>query len=219
LRNRLLAEGTKVKTVRGVVCPALDRSAAISSISPQTWNQTCARQGSWYRASDKNDHYLIVSPEPIRDLNGRCAAAITASDFEPPRLASATEKAEMASDPFVKRHIPQGWYKVSGGEKRGFLRWANQMGSPVEVFRTLFLSHTSNHANFMSPRFFVCDDACNPIPYSLDRSAHLCSCCLELFQVIGGHFRKKLVAPCPGAVRFARLDPDRYFLVEGPGDP
>jgi hypothetical protein len=217
-RDRLLARGIKVKTVRGVVCPALDRSASVSSISPKTWNQTCARQGNWYRTSDKNERYLIVSPEPIGDLDGRCVAVITASAFTPPRLATAAEEAEMARDPSLKRHIPDGWYRVRYGEKKAFLRWANHIGSTAGGFRALFLAQTANHANFISPRFFVWDNHGNAVPYSLDRSAHLCSCCLELFQVIGSHFKKKLVAPCPGAVRFARLDPDRYFLVERPGD-
>ncbi len=218
LRDRLAGWGTKVKTVRGVVCPALDRSARVSSISPKTWDETCARQGSWYRASEKNGRYLVVSPDPILGLDGRWAAVITLSAFTPPRLATASEEAEMARDPCLKRNIPPGWYRVRSGEKRAFLRWASQLGSSVAEFRALFLAHTANHANFISPRFFVRDDGGNAIPYSLDRSAHLCSCCLELFQVIGGHFKKKLVAPCPGAVRFARLDPDRYFLVERPGE-
>jgi hypothetical protein len=124
----------------------------------------------------------------------------------------------MARDASLKKHIPPGWYSVSSVEKRAFLRWASQMGSSPERFRELFLAHTANHANFISPRFFVQDEEGNPIPYSLDRSAHLCSCCIELFQIIGSRFKKKLVAPCPGAVRFARLEADRYFLVEGPDD-
>jgi hypothetical protein len=217
-RTLLSARGSKVKTVRGVVCPALDRSAPVSSISPKTWDQTCARQGSWYRSSDKNGCYLIVSPEPVTQIEGRCAAVITSSSFKPPRLATAAEEAEMARAPSLKGHIPEGWYRVRHGEKRGFLRWANQMGSSVGGFRALFLAHTANHANFISPRFSVPDEEGNVIPYSLDRSARLCSCCIELFQLIGGQFKKKLIAPCPGAVRFAHLDPDRYLLVSRPDD-
>jgi len=218
LRERLSARCVKVKTIKGLVCPALDRSAAVSSIPPRTWNQTCARQGSWYRASDRNECHLIVSPEPIGNLAERWAAVISASTFTPPRLATAAEEAEMARDAFMKGHIPKGWYKVRNGEKKAFIRWAKQMGSSARGFRALFFAHTANHANFISPRFFVQDAEGNPIPYSLDRSAHLCSCCLELFQIIGGHFKKKLVAPCPGAVRFARLAPDRYLLVERPNE-
>jgi hypothetical protein len=34
--------------------------------------------------------------------------------------------------------------------------------------------------------------------------------------VLGGKFEKKLVAPCPGAAIFARLQADRYLLVTSP---
>jgi len=43
---------------------------------------------------------------------------------------------------------------------------------------------------------------------------HVCSCCLELFQVLGREHRKKLVMPCPGAVLFGRLEPNRFLLAE-----
>jgi len=85
----------------------------------------------------------------------------------------------------------------------------------VDDYGFLYLSHSANHANFLSPRFFVRDGE-GMIPYSIDRSAHLCSCCVELFQILGGNYQKKMVAPCPGATIFARLKPDQYLLVERP---
>ncbi|MFH1351080.1 MAG: hypothetical protein ABII26_09075 [Pseudomonadota bacterium] len=100
-------------------------------------------------------------------------------------------------------------------EKTLYLRWARRLGSDVEDYDALYLSHTANHANFIKPRFFIREDR-DIIPYSIDRSAYLCSCCLELFQIIGERYPKKLVAPCPGATLFARLEPDRYLLVEKP---
>ncbi|MDQ1336608.1 MAG: hypothetical protein QG552_3558, partial [Thermodesulfobacteriota bacterium] len=98
-------------------------------------------------------------------------------------------------------------------EKRIYLRWAKRLGSNVEDYDFLYQSHTANHANFIHPRFFVEENGLK-IPYSIDRSAHLCSCCVELFQVLGANFERKFVAPCPGATIFARLKPDRYLLVE-----
>jgi hypothetical protein len=83
----------------------------------------------------------------------------------------------------------------------------------VEDYDFLYLSHTANHANFIKPHFFIQENQ-SIIPYSIDRSAHLCSCCLELFQVLGTQYQKKLVAPCPGATIFARLKPNRYLLVK-----
>jgi hypothetical protein len=35
-----------------------------------------------------------------------------------------------------------------------------------------------------------------------------------LFQILGAEHKKKLVAPCPGAAIFARLEPDKFLLVE-----
>jgi hypothetical protein len=37
---------------------------------------------------------------------------------------------------------------------------------------------------------------------------------VELFGVLGGEYKKKLVVPCPGATIFARLKQDRYLLVK-----
>jgi len=48
----------------------------------------------------------------------------------------------------------------------------------------------------VKPRFFIREGE-TMIPYSIDRSAHLCSSCLELFHVLGEEHKKKLVAPCP----------------------
>jgi hypothetical protein len=87
------------------------------------------------------------------------------------------------------------------------------MGQDVKDYDFLYLSHTANHANFIKPQFFI-QDSEEIVPYSIDKSAHLCSCCIELFGVLGGEYKKKLVSPCPGATIFARLEPDRYLLVE-----
>ena len=111
--------------------------------------------------------------------------------------------------------MPARWRQVDEIEKRIYLRWAKRLGSSVQDYDQLYRTHTANHANFITPKFFI-ETSDGIIPYSIDKSAHLCSCCVELFQVLGGKFKKKLVAPCPGATIFARLKPDRYLLVEKP---
>jgi hypothetical protein len=119
----------------------------------------------------------------------------------------------MIRDSDFIRRIPAQWQTIPEAERRVYLRWAKRLGSTGEEFALLYLSHTANHANFIKPRFFIRQDG-ELIPYSIDRSAHLCSSCLELFQILGQEFRRKLVAPCPGATIFARLKPDEYLLVE-----
>jgi hypothetical protein len=215
LGESLESKGIKVKSAKGVVCTPLDEINRISVVAPAVWNETCARQGSWYRASNKNGLYLVISSFELDDLSHKKAATIRPTAFRPPRLPDADEQREMTEDSEFVANVPRAWNTVSDFEMRVYLRWAHRLGSEVEDFDKLYLTQTANHANFIKPRFFVVEDG-KVIPYSIDRSAHLCSCCLELFQVLGGEYLKKLVAPCPGATIFARLKPDGYLLVETP---
>jgi hypothetical protein len=213
LRKKLTAHDTKLKSAKGIVCTPLDVINKVSSVAPDVWDDTCCRQGSWYRTSDKNGLYLVISSFELEGFEDQKAATITESDFVPPRLASLKDKQALLQDSSLKSRIPEEWQHVEDIEKRIYLRWARRLGSDVQDYDFLYLSHTANHANFINPRFFV-RDSNGIIPYSIDRSAHLCSCCVELFQVIGSEYQKILVAPCPGATIFSRLKPDRYLLVK-----
>lgn len=215
LRDQLAQKGIKLKSAKGIMCTPLDRINRISSVAPEVWGETCYRQGGWYRQSEKNGLYLIVSSFEVEGYEEKKAATITESDFVPPRLASSKEKEAMVNDPEFRKRIPPEWLTVEDIEKRIYLRWARRLGSNVDDYDFLYLSHTANHANFIHPRFFV-QGSDGIIPYSIERSAHLCSCCVELFQVLGHGFKEKLIAPCPGATIFARLKPDRYLRVQRP---
>ncbi|RJR44796.1 MAG: hypothetical protein C4576_12800 [Desulfobacteraceae bacterium] len=215
LREEMKGSGIRLSTAKGIVCTPLDEINRISVVPPSVWNETCARPGSWYRNSERNGLSLVVSAWDIESLRHRKTAVITLSDFAPPKTASEEDKREMTRDPAFEDLVPAQWGLVPEREKRIYLRWAARMGSAVKEYAFLFLTHTANHANFIMPRFFVERDG-RRVPYSIDVSAHLCSCCLELFQVLGREHRLKLVRPCPGAVIFARLEPDRYLMVENP---
>lgn len=213
LRDEMASQQIKVKTAKGIVCTPLDIINKISIVPPEVWNDTCGRQGSWYRTSDKNGLYLVISSFELENHKARRSARITESDFKPPRLASSEDKRLLFEDNQLRERMPEDWKHVDETEKRIYLRWAKRLGSNVEDYDFLYHSHTANHANFIHPRFFVEENGLK-IPYSIDRSAHLCSCCVELFQVLGANFERKFVEPCPGATIFARLKPDRYLLVE-----
>ena len=214
LRLDLISRNIKLKSGKAVVCAGLDEISKIISVPPEVWSSTCHRQGSWYRRSEKNGQYLIISSFELEGFEKCKEAVITRSDFHLPRPATKEEKEEMVVDEEFKPLIPPEWYIISDLEKRIWMRWARRSGSEAD-WDTLFLTHTATHANFIKPRFFI-ETHGQKIPYSIDSSANLCSCCLELFQVIGDKWRKKLVAPCAGAVIFARLPKDRYLLVERP---
>jgi len=213
LRERLGNEGIRLRSAKGVVCTPLDEINRITSVAPEVWDDTCGRQGSWYRCSVRNGLYLIVSSFPLEGWEEKRAARITRSSFVPPRSATDEEKRALVADPAVAPRIPSRWSRADETERRIQLRWARRFHTEINEYDTLFLTHTANHANFLSPRFFTENDG-EIMPYSIDRSAHLCSCCLELFQVLGAEHRKKFVAPCPGACIFARLTPDVFLLVE-----
>ena len=220
LRRSLAGRGINLKSARGIVCAPLDKINRITSVAPEVWNETCSRQGSWYRVSVKNGLYLIVSSFELDGWADKKASTITESDFIPPHMASPKEKNALFKEVLLKNQLPGEWRQVGDREKRTYLGWAQKLGSDVLDYDFLYVSHTANHANFINPRLFVRDND-GIIPYSIDQSAHLCSCCLELFHVLGGQHNRILVAPCPGAVIFSRLRQDRYLLVErhqkGPG--
>jgi hypothetical protein len=213
LREELVGQDIEMVSAKGVVCRPLDGVDEIASVAPEVWNQACSRQGSWYRASDKNGLYLVISSFELEGYEDKKAATITESDFDPPKLAGPEEKKAMIRDPQFARQVPPQWGQANDTDKRIYLRWARRFGSEAKDFEDLHVSHTANHANFIRPRFFVKEKE-RIIPYSIDRTAHLCSCCLELFQVLGTQHEKKLVAPCPGATIFGRRKPNRYLLVE-----
>ena len=212
MRHELTHSKIKLKKGKALVCPGLDEISKVISVGPEVWDSTCHRQGSWYRESKKNGQYLIISSLELEHFEPYKEAIITRSNFTLPRSASKEEMEEMVRDKEFKLLIPEEWNSISDLEKRIWIRWARRSGSDAD-WDTLFLTHTANHANFIKPRFFIEENG-QRIPYSINTSANLCSCCLELFQVIGNNHPTKLVSPCAGALIFSRLPKDRYLLVE-----
>jgi len=209
----LAKKGIKVRRAKGVVCTPLDIINKVSIVAPEVWDETCKRAGAWYRTSERAGLYLLVSSRPVEGLEHALSGTITSTDFSPPRMATQEEKEALVEELERKGLIPEQWRAIDEKEKKLYLMWAKRLGGEVGEWSRLYLSHTANHANFILPRLFVKGEH-GPIPYSIERSAMLCSCCLELYQVIGAGFKEKLVAPCPGAVLFARLTPDRFLLVQ-----
>ena len=209
-----MRQNIKLKSGKAVVCAGLDEISKIMSVPPDVWDSTCRRQGSWYRNSEKNGKYLIISSFELEGYERFKEAVITQSNFILPRPITREEKKIMVDDEQFKSLVPREWYSITDLEQRIWIRWARKLGSE-EGWDSLFLTHTACHANFIKPQFFIESNG-QKIPYSIDRSANLCSCCLELFQVIGDTVPKKLVAPCAGAVIFSRLPKDRYLMVERP---
>jgi hypothetical protein len=213
LRESLTAKGIKLKSAKGVTCAPLDELTKIASVGPEVWDDHCARAGAWYKRSAKNGLFLIVSSFKLADLANRKSTVIRAGEFTPPRMVTPEEKERLVQSPEFMIKMPAAWQNASESEKKIYLRWARKLGSKVENFDALWLIQSANHANFIKPTFYI-EKSGRQIPYSIDQSAHLCSSCLELYDVLGEDSLQKLVRPCPGAVFYARLEPDRYYWAD-----
>lgn len=213
LIEEMASRHEKIDSAKGVPCRPLNKSNRLSIVDPEDWNMVCGRQGSWYRSSKRKGLYLVISAFELEGYEDKREGVITIADFIPPELATFEVKKEMIKAPEFMDRVPDEWKDVREKEKEITLRLAKRFGSDVIDYDLLFLSHSANHSNFINPRFYQKDNH-EIIPYSIERSAHLCSCCLELFQIIGRRFSKKMVSPCTGAVVYARLQPDQYLLAE-----
>ncbi|MHC5055806.1 MAG: hypothetical protein ACYTKD_13935 [Planctomycetota bacterium] len=204
----------RLTPIRGVPCKGLNDEADASFVAPGVWDQTCRRQGGWYRESPKAGMFLVVSDGPVEELEGGPETVIEPCDFEAPRLATAEEAREMATSGAFSSRAPEGWSDIAERDRGHWRRLPSHLGSSGDVGELLEL-HSANHANLIEPRFTVTDAGCRA-PYSVGRTADVCSACVELFNILGGEFETKYVVPCPGLVGFAGAETDRYLLVRTP---
>jgi len=216
VRSELKSKDIRLKWARGVVCTPLDPLNRITMVEPRTWDETCERQGSWYRISPRAGQYLLVSSFPVHHPACTPNTVIRESAFDACRQATTEERERLLrSEPYVKK-VPAQWARMDEREKKRWKVWLSKINIDVNLDLLLEI-HSANHANFLEPSFFVKEDG-RVVPYSIDLSSHLCSCCLEMYNVVGDRFPRKLVRPCLGALYFARLEPDRFYEVITVGD-
>ena len=199
-----------------IPCRVLRVSRKVGYLAPSAWEGFCKRRTSWYGKSDKAAKFLVVSNTPFDHLDIGNPIIITESDFRPDRLPSPDELAELIKSQEFQNRKPSIWEKVDPLDKQFYQRWYERH-RPDDIFdfHELFAHHSANHANFLDPKFFVNQNGIM-VPYSIADSIHVCSSCLEFFNVLGEQWPVKYVIPCIGAVQFARLPRDQYFEVVTP---
>jgi len=160
------------------------------------------------------DKFLIVSNSLLDLPDLRNPIIITESNFKPNRLPSSEEISQLIQSKEYQAIKPSEWDKPDPLERDFYQRWfeRNRINGPLD-FDKILLSHSANHANFIDPKFFVNMNGVKA-PYSIADSLHVCSSCLEFFNILGEQWIKKYVVSCIGAVQFAHLPMDRYFEVE-----
>lgn len=213
----LLACGLKPFMARKAVCLPLARDVEVGFVPADGWvgYDLCRRQLSWQAASRFAGQTLVIS---AKALKGRTPTAIITQGprrFRPPRLPDRKEMLALIARPSYLNARPDAWEDLSAEDPAMQEKWLRVMGLTGVSFAELFISHKANHANFIEPAYYL-EQGGRKTPYSISKTKGVCSACLELFGIVGNSHGSKLVVPCPGAVIFAGLLPNRYYLVESP---
>ncbi len=212
-REKTEQSGRELDDEARIPCRVLRASRQISCCAPTAWYGFCKRRTSWYWDSEKVGKYLIVSNSPLDNSDMGSPIIITESSFKPNRLPSPDEIAELVKSEKYQKRKPTAWEEVEPIDKDFYQTWFERH-RPDEAFdfEKIFAHHSANHANFLHPKFFVNLNGIM-VPYSIADSIHVCSSCVELFNILGEQWPVKYVVPCIGAVQFAHLPANQYFEV------
>ena len=196
-----------------IPCRVLRASKEIAFLAPPAWSGFCKRRTSWYRKSEMAHKFLIVSNSPLDlpDLDN--PIIIMDSNFRPNRFPSPEEISQLIESQEYQKRKPSEWDKPDPLEREFYQRWFERSRiNEAFDFDKILLSHSANHANFIDPKFIVNMNG-EKGPYSISDSIHVCSSCVEFFNILGEQWPVKYVVPCIGAVQFAHLPMDQYFEV------
>lgn len=214
VRKNFLEKGIGLQEEARIPCRVMRTSREVSYLSPPAWYGFCERRTSWYWKSEKAGKTLIASNRSLDHLDIGNPTIIRESNFRPERLPTFHETLELIQSKKYQDLKPPVWEKVEAIEIEFYQTWFERRlpNEPFD-FDKIFASHSANHANFLDPKFFV---NLNGIiaPYSISDSLHVCSSCMEFFNILGAEWPIKYVVPCIGAVLFAHLPMDRYLEVK-----
>ncbi len=215
LRRRLSEKGQSLHLERKSVCAPLSVRDGAAIVPPDTWRRVdfCKKPLSWYWISPYAGRHLVISTFDLTGDGFRPGIVLRPSPFRPTVLPNRTEREALSARPAVFRGRPVRWEDLTADDPDAIQRWMALMGIRGIRYERLFLDQCANHANFLDPVYFIQEGA-EKIPYSIGPTRQICSACLELFNVIGDEFHRKLVVPCPGAVIYGGMTVNRYIEVE-----
>ena len=214
LSEQLSDEHIEIKEAKKAVCMPLSRNMDIGYVSPSAWNnfKICNRQLSWYYTSPFIEKYLVISSLQLDEYGIEPECIICDSKFRPKTLPRKKDLKSLLDSPAYNNMKPNEWDKLDAEDDSDREKWLRIMGIGNVTFEEVFRWHCANHANFLDPLYFT--KVNNQItPYSICRTTHICSACMEFFNIIGRKFTQKYVVPCPGSVIFSGLSPNRYYRV------
>jgi len=213
VRGRIEQTEERLQEEPRIPCRVLRSSRNIGYIDPGAWTGFCKRRTSWYQRSNKTGKFLVASNKPLEGLDIGEPIIIKTSHFKPDHLPSYGENHQLIKSEKYQSAKPDTWEKVDPLDINFYHRWfARYRPNDPFDFEKLFAYHSANHANFIDPRFLITTDGIKA-PYSIADSIHVCSSCVEFFNILGEQWPLKYVVPCIGAVQFAHLPMDQYLEV------
>ena len=217
LKDMLSEKGINLREAKKAVCIPLAKGVEIGFVPTDAWQkyELCKRQLSWYRTSPHFGSILVVSSQELDEYNLIPETIIRERKFRPPKLPDRDKKLNLIKREGYQQAKPPEWENIHAEDPSLHDRWLKIMGVRGVTYEEVFITHCANHANFIDPVYFIMEEN-GSVPFSIDKTTHICSACLEFFNIIGNRFKKKLVVPCPGAVLFAGMAPNRYYEVIQP---
>jgi len=203
---------------RKAVCVPLSRGIEIGFVPRDGWSKyaLCRRQLTWFHPdSPYYGQVLVISSRRIEAIDRSPGVVIRECRFRRPEVPDRTGQLRLIDRKSYQQARPEAWEDISGEDPEVQERWLKIMGLRGVTYDELFITHCANHANFIEPVYFH-REGNRTVPYSIAKTTHICSACLEFYNIIGSQFQKKLVVPCPGAVLFAGMAPNRYYEVVQP---
>jgi hypothetical protein len=213
VRKNFEERGIQLTDEARIPCRVLRSTREAGYLASPAWYGLCKRRTSWYWESEKAGKFLVVSNTSLDHLDVGNPIIITESNFKPDRLPSPKEITQLIKSEEYQQRKPNAWENIEPIEKDFYQTWfeRHRPNEPFD-FEKIFMNHSANHSNFLDPKFFINLDGLI-VPYSIADSLHVCSACLEFFNILGSQWPIKYVVPCIGAVLFAHLPMDQYFEV------
>jgi hypothetical protein len=212
--NRWKKKGSKLVEAKNAACAPLSKQVEIGFVPLEAWgkNPFCKRPSSWYKKSAYAGKILVISSIDLKEYQFTPETIIRDCRFRPPKLPSREERLRLIDQESYQKSKPAEWEDTDSEGPELHNQWLRAIGLRGVSYEELFITHCANHANFIEPAYSIAEEN-GPVPYSIDKTSHICSACLEFFNIIGTQFRKKMVVPCPGAVLYAGMITNRYYEV------
>jgi hypothetical protein len=214
-KSSLTANGYRLKESLLTPCQVLKaEDRTVRYTPPKLWNRLCNRQGSWYRSSQKNGEYLVVSsdrlPEPLATF---LDCQMNPSEFTPDELPSEEQLIQLTTSDEYTASKPGDWESVWLKDAVMFkmLFSVTRFWGRGDTLKKHWLGQRANHANFLAKTFSAEIDG-EQVPHSVTGNAGICSSCVEFFNLVSESSRK-LVRACPGAVIFGGAQRQTYYDI------